>query len=70
MGEVFKTKAREVGTSVGVIIPMRVVKEMKIKKGEELEVGILKKNTQLMEKFFGRAKGAKPFRREHKEREF
>lgn len=70
MGGVFKTKVREVGTSLGVLIPKEVAREMKIKKGEEIEISILKKNPELIAKFFGIDKGAKPFERDHRDREF
>ncbi|MBI5060921.1 MAG: AbrB/MazE/SpoVT family DNA-binding domain-containing protein [Candidatus Aenigmarchaeota archaeon] len=69
MGEIFKAKVREVGTSLGVLIPKGVAKEMKIKKGEEIEISILKKNIRLISESFGIARGAKPFEREHRDRE-
>ena len=70
MGEVFKAKVREVGTSLGILIPKEVANEMKIKKGEEIRVGILKPDTKLVEKYFGIDKGSKPFKRDHIDREF
>ena len=69
----FKAKVRDVGTSLGIIIPKEVANELRIKKGQEIEVGILKKNPKLIEKYFGIDKGAKPFVRDRtidKYREF
>jgi antitoxin component of MazEF toxin-antitoxin module len=70
MSEIFKAKVREVGTSLGVLIPKEVAKEMKIKKGQEIEISVLKKNPEMIAKFFGIDKGAKPFERDHRDREF
>lgn len=71
MPETFKAKVRNVGTSLGVLIPKEVVAKEKIKTGEEIEVTMLKtnaKNIKELLKLFGSAKGAKPFKREHKDR--
>lgn len=66
MTESFETKVRNVGTSLGVLIPKEVAKEMRIKKGEEVRVTILKqRKAKDLSKLFGIAKGAKPFEREH-----
>lgn len=69
MSEMFKTRVRNVGTSLGVLIPKEIAKEMRIKKGEIIEVGILKKDPKKIDKAFGIFKGAKPFEREHIERD-
>lgn len=69
MPELFKTKIRKVGTSLGVLIPKELIKKQKIKEGEEVEVGLLKENRlRLIEKAFGTAKGAKPFERDKTDR--
>jgi hypothetical protein len=66
MTESFETKVRNVGTSLGVLIPKEVAKDMHIKKGEEIRVTILKqRKSKDLSKLFGIAKGAKPFKREH-----
>jgi antitoxin component of MazEF toxin-antitoxin module len=70
MGDVFKAKVREVGTSLGVLIPKEVAREMKIKRGEEIEISIIKKDLRLLRESFGSARGAKSFEREHINREF
>ncbi|MFH0954895.1 MAG: hypothetical protein V1777_02230 [Candidatus Micrarchaeota archaeon] len=68
--QVFKAKVRQVGSSFGVLIPSEVMAQDKIKKDEVIEVAILKKNLALIEKGFGIAKGAKPFKRDHNDRVF
>ena len=70
MSETFEAKVRNVGTSLGVLIPKKVARDMHIKKGEEVEVLILKplKKTDLS-KYLGIAKGAKPFKRSHGHRD-
>ena len=68
MGQIFKAKVREVGTSFGVLIPKDVVSEMKIKKGENIRVSILKTDPKTISKYFGIDKGVKPFERDHTER--
>ncbi len=69
MGELFKAKIRIVGTSLGFLIPKELIERDKIKEGEIVEVGLLKKR-RLEEVFelFGTAKGTKPFVRDHKDR--
>ena len=70
MSDIFKAKVREVGTSLGVLIPKEVAKDMKIKKGEEIRVSILKPDLRALCESFGIAKSAKPFERDHRDREF
>jgi len=59
MGKLFSAKVRNVGTSLGILIPIEVVREEKIKVGKDIEVSILRKNLKLIEESFGIAKGAK-----------
>ena len=69
MSDLFKAKARKIGTSVGVLIPKGIIKQEKIKIGEELEVGLFKKKKlEDIEKMFGIAKGSKPFERDRIDR--
>ena len=69
MGKVFRAKLRKVGTSVGVLIPKEIISEEKLKIGEEIEVGLMKKKRiELIEKAFGIAKGAGPFERDRRDR--
>ena len=73
MMAMFKAKVRKVGTSMGVILPKEIVKEQNIKEGKEIEFFLPQKNSKLIERYFGSAKGAKPFKRDRtidKYREF
>lgn len=63
---IFRTTLRRIGTSYGVIIPKKMLKEEKVKLGERLEMAILKRRRiQAIEKAFGLFRGARPFRREY-----
>jgi antitoxin component of MazEF toxin-antitoxin module len=65
----FKTKIRKVGTSFGVLLPKELIKEQKLREGEEVNVSVLKeKNLGEVFKMFGAARGAKPFNRDRKDR--
>jgi len=71
MSEIFKAKVRKVGTSLGVLLPKEVTEKENVKSGQIVEIAILKqKNLEELWKAFGSAKGAKPFRRDHRDREF
>lgn len=70
MAEVFETKVRSVGTSLGVLIPMEIARKEKLKEGQKIEISILKKNLKLLKEAFGIDKGASKFEREHNDREF
>ena len=69
MGETFEVKVRNVGTSLGVLIPKEVVEEMKIKKGQKVRIGILKEDPKTISKYLGIAEGAKSFKRQHRHRD-
>ncbi len=68
MSEKFKTKVRSVGTSLGVLLPKEIAKEMKVKEGESIEISIIKKDKEMIRSMFGKAKGASRFVRDHKDR--
>ena len=70
MVETFKAKVRNVGTSLGVLIPKEIVERERVKNGEEIEVSILRRNLKDIMKLFGTAKNASRFDRDHTEREF
>ncbi len=66
MSEVVETKVIKIGTSLGVLIPKKIIKENKIRLGEKVEVSILKRRKIAeIEKAFGMFKGARPFKREY-----
>jgi len=70
MAKTFRAKVRNVGTSLGVLIPKEVAEEEKVRKGEEIEVSILRRNVKDVMRLFGTAKTATGFERDHEEREF
>jgi hypothetical protein len=65
--QVFEGKVRQVGTSLGILIPKEVIAEDKIKENETIKVAILKKNFSMLEEAFGSVKG-RPFKRDHDDR--
>jgi len=70
MAEIFETKVRSVGTSLGVLIPIEIARKEKLKEGQKIEISILKKNLKLLKESFGIAKGTTNFERDHTDREF
>ena len=69
MAELFKAKVRKVGSSFGVLIPMEIMTKEYIKEGEEVQLSVLKeRKLDTINKFFGIAKGTKPFRRDRTDR--
>ncbi len=66
----FEAKIRQVGTSLGVLLPKNVVEGDNLKNGETVQMAVLKKDHKLIEELFGSAKGAKPFRRDRNDRVF
>ena len=67
--ELFKAKVRQVGTSLGILLPKSIIKEGHISKGEHIEVSILKERDKEIKKFFGSAKGTSKFKRDNTDRE-
>jgi len=53
------SKTRKWGSSLGVVIPKQVVKELKLRENEEVAFEITKKNNPLKE-LFGSVKLSKP----------
>lgn len=67
--QLFKAKIRMVGTSFGVLIPKEIANRQHISKGEEVEIGLLKKrNIREVLKLIGSAKGAEDFKRDRTDR--
>ena len=65
----FKAKVRSVGTSLGVLIPKEIAEEERVKKGEEVEVSVVRRDLRSVMKLFGTAKDARKFKRDYRERE-
>lgn len=75
MPEVFQAKLRKIGSSVGILVPQDRLKDLNVRVGDEIDVALLRHRTQeemdaLFEAAFGIAKGAGPFVRDKKTREF
>ena len=69
MVQIFKTKIRKIGSSFGILIPKKMIKQNRIIMGEEVEMVLLKRQRlELIEKVMGIAKGARPFIRESADR--
>lgn len=69
MAELFKAKVRHVGSSLGILIPMGIIKKESIREGNEIEIAILKKDVKLLEEAFGSVKNPKfKFKRDTRNR--
>jgi len=67
--QIFESKIRKVGTSLGVLIPAERAVNDRLKEGAKIKVAILRKDLRLINRMFGSVKG-KPFHREHADRAF
>lgn len=65
--ELFESKIRKVGSSLGFLVPKRIVEEDNLRTGEEVQVALIKRNKALIESAFGSAKGH-AFKREDLDR--
>ena len=66
---IIEAKVRRIGSSLGVLFPIEIIRENNIKEGERISLVIpLKKKVKLIEKAFGMARGAKPFVRNNIDR--
>lgn len=72
MPQPFQAKLRQIGTSVGILLPNEQLNAINSGVGDEIEVVLLRhRNIKDIEKGFGMAKGfSKPFKRDKKTREF
>ena len=68
MAEVFVSKVRPLGSSLGIIIPKKIIEEENLESGKEIQVTIVRKNFKAIEKLIGSMKGAKPFVRDRVDR--
>jgi antitoxin component of MazEF toxin-antitoxin module len=69
MAEAIEVKVRKIGTSLGVLIPKRLVASEHLKEGSLLEISLLKRQRrELINKYLGIAKGAGSFKRENSDR--
>ncbi|MEK6981617.1 MAG: hypothetical protein AABX38_01685 [Candidatus Micrarchaeota archaeon] len=72
MADVFRTKLRKIGSSVGVLIPKEQLQNLEVDVGDEIDVALLThKKLAAIQSGFGMAKHfTKPFERDKKSREF
>jgi antitoxin component of MazEF toxin-antitoxin module len=72
MTEVFESKLRRVGNSLGVIIPSKIIEEMGFRKGDMIQVAIPPsepgKKNKLLKKLAGIDKEKPPFKRDKGDR--
>lgn len=67
---IFEGKIRQVGTSLGILIPKEIIKKGKIKKNQIVKFAIIKKDLNAIDRAFGSAKSTTPFKRDHRDRVF
>ncbi len=69
MPELFKAGVIKIGASLGILIPEEFARQNKIKEGEIIEVGLIKRRKiEDVLKMFGAAKGTPPFVRDKEDR--
>ncbi len=66
--QVFVSKVRPLGSSLGVIIPREVIKEANLSSGSEVHVSILQPDYSALDSAIGSMRGAKPFVRDRRDR--
>lgn len=66
--QVFVSKVRPLGSSLGVIIPSEVIKEANLSSGSEVHVSILQPDFTALDRAIGSMRGAKPFVRDRRDR--
>ncbi len=60
----FETEVRQVGTSLGILIPSKVVKHNHLKPGKKITVALMPINEKAIKEAFGMARGAGPYVKE------
>ena len=72
MTEVFESKLRRIGNSLGIIIPNDVLEELGYDQGDSIQVVIppsdIETQNERLRKMAGSAKGKKPFKHEKRDR--
>ena len=68
MSNIVEAKVRRIGTSLGILLPIEIIRKENIKEDENVEIVILKRNIKLLEEAFGSAKKAKRFKRDSSNR--
>lgn len=72
MTETFEAKLRQIGNSLGVIIPSEVLDERGFTKGDKVQLTLppssFEKRNEKLKKMIGVYKGTKPFKRDKDDR--
>ena len=72
MSQVFKAKVRKIGNSYGVLIPVEIIEELHVDKGDELTISVatsdLEERNRILMEIAGIYEGKKPFKREKEDR--
>jgi antitoxin component of MazEF toxin-antitoxin module len=69
--EVFRSKLRRVGTSLGVLIPKGVLDAAGVHEGDEVELSFARtedEREKILREMAGVSKGLPPFRRDERDR--
>lgn len=62
------SKVRPVGSSLGFLIPLKIVESEHLTVGKDVRVSIVTRDFSGLEKLFGSAKGAPGFERDREDR--
>jgi len=66
--QVFVSKVRPLGSSLGVIIPKEILKEANLSEGSEIRLNIVNTDYSALDRMMGSMRGAKPFVRDRRDR--
>jgi hypothetical protein len=66
--QVFVSKVRPLGSSLGVIIPKEILKEANLSEGSEIRLNIVNTDYSALDRLMGSMRGAKPFVRDRRDR--
>ena len=66
MVNVFVSKVRPLGSSLGVIIPRKIVKSGNLFPGKEVQLSLLEQDFSALDRLFGSVPNAKPFKRDRR----
>ncbi|MBU1197005.1 AbrB/MazE/SpoVT family DNA-binding domain-containing protein [Candidatus Micrarchaeota archaeon] len=69
MASVVSVKIRPVGNSLGFILPKKLIREERIREGDDVEFILVKRRKIDVQSLLGIAKGTPPFVRRHGHRD-
>ena len=68
VADVFVSKVRPVGSSLGIIIPKQVVENENLEAGKEVRVSIIRPDFKKIERLIGTVVEKEPFKRDRQDR--